>query len=546
MDWINYGEFPSDINPFSSLFLDYINSYESVEKYYNGDFRDIKVWKARIQEHGQFYKDHSELVRVLTDQNKNFHCGVRTLANIDCLLNDNTSVIVTGQQVGIFTGPLYTIFKILTTLSLSSKLSEQFPDHNFVPIFWLEGEDHDFEEVSNLTFLDNKNDLINVSYQPKDQREDANYGSVGKIEFDSGIEDLIQQLQNQLLKTEFSQEVFKLLRIAYQPGMSFNRSFVHLINDLLLDSGLVFLDPNDPELKELLKPIFRRELENSPRTCTLIIDHTADLEKQYQAQIKPKPINLFFLHKNGRYLIEPHEEGYRLKGARQKFTKEELFDLLENSPHLFSPNVVLRPICQDAILPTLAYVAGPAEIAYFGQLKPAYEEYNLEMPIIYPRASATIIEDRVQRVFDRYSITLEDFFREVELVERKVLDQSTDIRIDELFGGTSIALDEVFTALENGLKQIDPTLAGSLSTSRNKIEYHLEGLKGKAIEAQKRNNEATIRQINKAHLHLFPSGKLQERNLNIIHFLNKYGLEFLQWLRSELIIDRFKHQLIKM
>lgn len=546
MNWINYKELPADSGSFSSLFVDYINSYDKVEEYYNGDVRNRQSWISILEKQSSQPRDRSTLVQILTTQNRNFHCGVQTLSNIDNLLNENTFAVVTGQQVGIFTGPLYTIYKTLTVLKLTEQLSAQYPEYNFVPVFWLEGEDHDFEEVSSLTLIDKNNDLMNVSYQPTRIRDDSNYGAVGRIEFDESINELFAHIEPALVDTEFKDKMLDLLRTAYQRGMSFNKAFVHLMNDLLEDSGMIFLDPNDPAIKRLLQPLFARELDTSPKTCKLVISKSADLEKRYVAQIKPKPINLFFFYKNGRYLLEPHDEGYRLKGARLKLTRDEVIHNLEAKPEMFSPNVVLRPICQDSLLPTVCYVAGPSEVAYFAQLKPIYNEFGLTMPLIYPRASVTIIEDKVGKVFDRYNVGIEDFFRDIELLKQKVVDQSSDVKIEELFGGTSVSFEETFDSLERGLSRIDKTLAGSLSTARNKIQYHLEGLKKKAFEAQKRNHEVAMRQIDKAYLHLFPSSKLQERNLNIIHFFNKYGLEFLRWLRTELIIDKFKHQVIRM
>ncbi|MBM4168248.1 MAG: bacillithiol biosynthesis cysteine-adding enzyme BshC [Ignavibacteria bacterium] len=544
--WLDYREIQSASTAFSKLFVDYVTNYERVHEYYESDFRDPRAWERSITTASQRTLDRSTLVNILSLQNRAFHCGVRTLANIDALLNDNTVAVVTGQQVGIFTGPLYTIYKALTTIKLTEQLSARYPDYSFVPVFWLEGEDHDFEEVRSINVIDKDNNLLKASYNPETAKDDANYGAVGRIEFDETIDSLINQLHASLLETEFTPQVMSLLRTAYQKGMTFNRSFVHLMNDLLEDSGLIFLDPNDPAIKQLLKPLFRREIEHAPKTCTLMIGASVELEKHYLAQIKPKPINLFLFHKGGRHLIEPHPLGYSLKGTRQRHSKEALTEMLENNPELFSPNVALRPICQDALLPTACYVAGPAEISYFAQLQTVYAEFGIQMPILFPRASVTIIEERVQRVLEKYSLEVKDFFGDREMLGETVAGRLSDVRLEELFGGTIAGLNESLEILQQGLSQIDPTLAGGVATAKNKISYQIENLKHKAIAAQKRAGEATLRQIDKAHLHLFPFSNLQERELSIVHFLNKYGLDFLRWLKDELIVDKHRHQVVKM
>jgi bacillithiol biosynthesis cysteine-adding enzyme BshC len=328
--------------------------------------------------------------------------------------------------------------------------------------------------------------------------------------------------------------------------MTFNRAFVHLMNDLLEDSGLVFLNPNDAELKKLVTPLFRHELEQTPRTCQLVVDQSVEVEKHYHAQIKPKPVNLFFFHHGGRYLIEPKPAGFGLKNSRQQFTREELLKLLDEKPELFSPNVVLRPLCQDTLLPTIAYVGGPGEISYFAQLKPLYAEFNIPQPVLFPRGSATVIEEKVEKVLSRYSLDVAEFFRDVELVKQKVAEHASSVRIDELFGGTNGSVNETLESLRDGLVKIDQTLAGALDTAKSKIEFQMEALKQKTIAAQKRQNEVALRQVEKAANHVFPSANFQERELNVLHFLNKYGLEFLRWLRGEIVIDKFKHQIIRL
>jgi bacillithiol biosynthesis cysteine-adding enzyme BshC len=300
------------------------------------------------------------------------------------------------------------------------------------------------------------------------------------------------------------------------------------------------------EVKRLLAPLFQRELSETPKFCQLVIDQSAELEKQYHAQVKPKPLNLFFFHHGGRYLLEPRADGYSLKGTRQHLTREFVQQAAVQSPELFSPNVVLRPICQDWLLPTVAYVGGPSEVAYFAQLKTLYREAQIPMPAIYPRASVTIVEEKVEIVLERFSLSLMDLFQDIELVKSRVAGQMAQLNIDELFASTLLSFQELFEQIKEPLQSIDPTLLGALENTTRKIEGQIAGLKEKAVGAQKRRHEVALRQIDKAANLVFPHSHFQERELNVLYFLNKYGMEFLRWLYDELKIDAFKHQIIKL
>ncbi len=546
MTWIDYTDLPSDSSALSSLFLDYVTNYEKIQQYYTWNYREEKDWKQCLDLVCKRPLNRSAIAQILSTQNRNFHCGVRTLANIDALMNDNTVAIVTGQQVGLFTGPLYSIYKTLTALKLVEKLKVRFPDYQFVPVFWLEGEDHDYEEVSSIQIINSVNELTTLEYQIPGKSQGKNLGAVGTIEFDESVESLFTSLDGALVQTEFKPKVLDLFKTAYQKGMTFNRAFVHLMNDLLDDSGLIFLDPNDPEAKKLVAPVFRKDLEETPKICQLVIDQSADLEKHYHAQVKAKPVNLFLFHEGGRYLLEPSENGYTLKGTRKHLPKEYIQDVLANSPHLLSPNVVLRPICQDTLLPTAVYVAGPSEIAYFAQLKPLYQEFGIPEPIIYPRASMTILEEKVEKVLERFHLNVVDFFGDVELMKQRIAEEISDVKVDEMFASTVKAIEDSLGTMKEGIQTIDPTLLGALENAKGKMRSALDVLKEKTSAAQTRRHEVSLRQIDKASLFLYPRSNFQERELNIVYFLNKYGLEFVKWLYGEFSIDKFKHQIIQL
>ena len=545
MNMIPFSELASEETGFSRLFVDYIENFDRVQPYFAADYRNESAWKQKIQSVSNRKIQRHALAQILLNQNRDFQCGVQTLANIDLLLNDNTVAVVTGQQVGLFTGPLYTLYKTLTAIKLTEKLSAQHPEYHFVPVFWLEGEDHDFDEATHIHVVTASNELLGLQYGKTSEEPTSNVGAVGEVVIDeTAIAEIMTLLNQQLLKTEFTPKVMELFTSAYQKGMTFTRAFVHLMNVLLENSGLIFVNPHDTALKQLLKPVFAQELQNVSQTCQLVVHQSESLEQQYHAQVKPRPVNLFMFQRGGRYGIEPHPNGFALKGIRQHYTQEELLKILDETPELFSPNVVLRPICQDFLFPTVAYVAGPGEIAYFAQFKTVYESFGIPEPIIYPRASITIVEDRVQKVLTKFGLSSRDFFSDVELIKRHIAEQISDFKVDELFASTSGAIAENLTSLRGGLEKIDATLVPAMETTLNKIQISINVLKEKTVAAQKRQHEVYLRQLDKTALHLFPNSNMQERQINMLYFLNKYGMEFVRWLNTEIAIDSFKHQLL--
>jgi bacillithiol biosynthesis cysteine-adding enzyme BshC len=223
-----------------------------------------------------------------------------------------------------------------------------------------------------------------------------------------------------------------------------------------------------------------------------------------------------------------------------------MLELLNTDPNLFSPNVILRPICQDYLFPTVAYVAGPSEVAYFAQFKLLYEHFGIPEPIIYPRCSATIVEDRIQKIINKYGLQSKDFFTDIDVLKERITASISDFKVEELFSNTFGTVSESLTSLKDGLESIDATLVPAMENTLSRMQGALNGLKEKTIAAQVRQHEISLRQLDKVALSLFPNSNLQEREMNIIYYLNKYGLELLRWLRSELVLDKFMHQIINL
>ncbi|MBI5021037.1 MAG: bacillithiol biosynthesis cysteine-adding enzyme BshC [Ignavibacteriales bacterium] len=543
--FINTSELPRSESGLTRLYQDYINDFDKLKSFYQFDYRNIKCDESFTTHLNQRCKHRQLLVDVLLEQNLSAGAGQFTVDNIKLLGDDNTFSIVTGQQVGLLTGPVYTIYKTITAIKLARELSIQNPQFKFVPVFWLEGEDHDFDEVNKIGIINHEQVLQIVAYLSSIKGTGKNYGPVGEITFDQNIDQFFEAIKNNIGNSEFKTALLELIQRCYKPGSSFNQAFIALMHYFFQDDGLIFISSYNKQFKQLLSPVFQKEITEFPKVSQLIIQQSAELEEQYHAQIKTKALNLFYFFKNGRYFIEPRETDFSLKGTRHFISKDDMLKIATDYPELLSPNVALRPICQDLLLPTFAYVAGPSEVAYFAQLKKVYQYFGLTMPVIYPRASVTIIEDKFERVMDKYQLDLIEFFGNPDKINSKVIDIVSEVNIDEMFQEADKKINDLTNEMKFGLNYIDPTLLGTLQNTKDKIEQQLIVLKGKVSEAHNRKHDTALKQISKITNSIFPNRNFQERELNIIHFMNKHGLDFVKSLKSEVVIDQFKHQIIK-
>ncbi|MCU0414291.1 MAG: bacillithiol biosynthesis cysteine-adding enzyme BshC, partial [Ignavibacteriaceae bacterium] len=519
--------------------------FENVADFFASDFRNrenyLKIFKNITDNRGTLSSDVSELI---THQYSKLNPSDITFQNLKKLADKKTLAIVTGQQLGIVGGPLYTFYKIITTIKLSRFLSERYDDYNFVPVFWLEADDHDFNEVRAIKLIDEGNSLLTIGYKEEIEEDDLKQ-SIGLIKLEQSINDFFNKLNNSLKETEFKQIIIDRLKDFYKEGKSFKEAFRDLILNYFDEYGLIIFDPQDSEVKKLLKPVFKKEITDFRIHTEQLVHVSATLEELYHAQVKVKPVNLFLRVDEGRYSIEPVENEYRLRRKRKSFTQEQLLELLENEPDKFSPNVLLRPICQDYLFPTAFYVAGPSEISYFAQIKPLYELYNITQPMIYPRSSATILENAIGNSLEKYSVSINEIFLDVENVKKRIINSVEETSVDEMFNGITSQIETTFDQLKEKLIDLDKTIADSSNRYRDKILSTVNELKSKAEKAQQKKYEVTLRQIDRAAVHLFPNSNLQEREINFVYFANKYGEDFLKKIFDELQINKFEHQIIK-
>lgn len=539
---IKFSDIPGQYN----LFLDYLYEYENVKQFYKHNFRNkeeyLRHFKAISETEREFRND---LPKIISKQYNGLNSSLKTSENIEALKDKKTLAVITGQQLGILGGPLYTFHKIITAIKLSEYLKERYDEYNFVPVFWLEGDDHDFNEVRSVETISDSNELLKISYD-EEVIEDEARNSVGFLDVQSSIVPFLENIDKNLRDTEFKPELMKKLKEIYSEKKLFKQAFKELLFWLFDEHGLIIFDPQDVTIKNLLKPVFRKEIKDFRHHTEKLVQVSARLEELYHAQVKVRPVNLFYSNEDGRFLLEPVENEFRLKRKRKKFTYDEINELINNQPENFSPNVLLRPICQDFLFPTSFYVGGPSEISYFAQITPLYDIYKLNQPVIYPRISATILEKSLENILEKYNLSLEEVFVNPDNLKTNVINSLSKNSVDEIFAESKNQIEISIDRLKEKLFEFDKTIADASKKYRQKIFNHLDELKGKALDSQKRKHETTLRQIDKLTVAIFPNGSLQERVLNFVYFYNKYGENFMKKLFSDLSINNFDHQVIKL
>ncbi|MEO8208980.1 MAG: bacillithiol biosynthesis cysteine-adding enzyme BshC [bacterium] len=540
----------SSLPSYSELFINYTNNFDSLRKFYEYDFRSDEDFLKCIELKKQTYLTgknffRSDICEILKLQNANFNSSENTFDNIRILNDHDTFAVVSGQQLGLLSGPYYTILKAINTVQLADNLNKKFPDYKFVPVFWLESDDHDFLEINNINIISKENELKNIQYYEGGIESEKYLKPTGNIIIDKYINQFIDSLEESFNNSDFSASLFSSIRNSYKDGVNIKTAFSRFINSIIKDKGLIFIDPSDKEFKKLLKPLFELELNTSPQVCEKVINTSVELEEKFDVQVKPKAINLFYIHEGSRYLLEPRENNiYALKNSRQKFSKEELYNILESNPERFSWNVVTRPVCQDYLLPTIAYIGGPSEISYFAQFKEVYKFFNVPMPVIYPRTSVTIIENRVKGFLEKNNLKFNELFNEKEL-NKKLLRTVSEVSAEQIFSDLKEELTGVFYTYEKELSRIDVSQTDSFVKRNKQFLESLEIGKEKFINAQSKQNDIISNQLKKVLLNVYPNDTLQERVLNISYFLNKYGFELIDLLMTEIKIDDYEHQLIE-
>ena len=512
-----------DTNYFSSLICDYLDEKEDLKPFYNR-FPTLENFKEQIAEkQGSFNKNNrAGLVKALMVQYEDLKISAMTLTNIDLLKDGSTFTVTTGHQLNLFTGPLYFLYKIISTINLCKELKQDNPTYNFVPVYWMATEDHDFEEINYFNFKGKKI-----------QWNRSASGAVGELDLE-GLDQVYEVFAAQLGNSEHAKSLKQLFRQAYLEHDDLTKATRFLVNKLFAIYGLVILDGNDTLLKKMYMPYIEEELikqtayEKVSKTNELI----NQLPSNYKIQVNPREINLFYIKENLRERILETNGAFGLLDTDIRWTKEELLAEVNEHPERFSPNVILRPMYQEIILPNLCYIGGGGELAYWLQLKSNFDAQNVTFPILLLRNSALIITEKQKEKLTKLNVALADLFLNQQDLMTKITKSISNIPID--FSPQKKHLKKQFEELYEIAEQTDKSFKGAVAAQEVKQIKGLENLEKRLLKAQKRKSEDLLKRIKILQDELFPRQSLQERHLNISEFYLEYGEGIIQTLIQSL------------
>ena len=487
-------------------------------RFFEGDYRDRGAYLAKANEVDErFHHDARELafslVRAPSEAARRGLERVRT---------EGGYFVTTGQQPGLFGGPLYSLYKALSAVKLAETLETALA-RPVLPLFWVASEDHDWEEADHTHLLDAENRIHVFRVPPQ-------AGTPGRplhrIPLATGLEKVLADFIQVIPESEFSDVYLKLVRECYSPGVTLPVGFRTLMEGLLSDLPMLFIDAADPRLKEASLPLLLGELDVAEEQEALLHRVASHLEMDgYTAQV---PIleggtNLFLEGPAGRDRIYREGSGFRLKRADLTLSRSEIQARAEADPSCISPNVLLRPVVESTLLPTVSYVAGPGELAYFAQLKEYFRSHGLRMPVVFPRHSVTFVEAKIRKVLEKFHLTVEALDRPHHELAAEIAREEVPPDVRRSLGEIRGAIGKGAGTLAKAIQAIDPTLKGPVNNARNSAFSAFDEAERKILQAVKRQNEVTLGQLEKAQQNLFPLGKPQERVLNPLHYLARYG-----------------------
>ncbi|RXP55127.1 bacillithiol biosynthesis cysteine-adding enzyme BshC [Lutibacter sp. HS1-25] len=519
-----------ETNYFSNLICDYLDENPNLTEFY-GNFPNIEGFKNQIDLKKTFpSKNRIVLVEALKNQYQNTQITVATKNNIQLLEDKNTFTITTGHQLNIFTGPLYFLYKIVSTINLTKQLKTQFPSYNFVPVYWMATEDHDFEEINYFNFKGNK---ISWSAESK--------GAVGRLET-AGFKQVYDEFLKLLDNSNNAKNIKKLFQEAYLAHDNLTDATRYLVNELFGQNGLVIIDGDDKLLKSIFAPIVKDELLNNTSYKNVIKTNEL-LQKSYKIQVNPREINLFYLVEGLRERIIFEDNIYKVNNTEIVFEEEEILDELKNHPKRFSPNVIMRPVYQETILPNLCYIGGGGELAYWFQLKAYFNAINTPFPILLLRNSVLLMSKKQAAKLDKLTISVPElFYNQINLIDKKVKEIST---IDIDFSAQKLFLQQQFEALKELAKNTEASFLGAVNAQEKKQLNGLAVLEKRLLKAQKRKLADAVERIKFIQDQLFPKQSLEERTRNFSEIYLELGDSLIPMLMEALDPLQMKFTIIE-
>jgi bacillithiol biosynthesis cysteine-adding enzyme BshC len=525
------------VRPFAGA---YAYDFPTLEGFFAGNPARPEDWRDALGRTQRHPRPHQAIAGIIEAQQLKRGAPAAALAAAERLRDPRSVAVVTGQQAGLFGGPLFTLLKSLTAINLAERVATELRVPA-VAIFWVDAEDHDWEEVRSCSVLTNDLELRSVTLA---SMAGAGERPVGALELDADVTRAIGEVAGLLPSTEFSADLQQALRSAYAPGRTMADAFARLLESMLGPRGLIVFDASDPAAKPLAADVFVREIESAGQSLALAAAAGAELSARgHEPQIDPPSdgTGLFYLD-GGRVPIRRRDD--RLMIGDDAHRPGDLAREAQGHPERFSPNVLLRPIVQDTLFPTICYVAGPSELAYWGQLQGVYQHFGLPMPLIHPRLTATILDSASSRFMGRYTLPLEALYQHDESALNRLLESQLPPTVELSLERAGGAVQERMSEVVEAVKALDPTLAGAARTTLGRMEHDLRTLHGKIIQAAKRRDETLRRQFIRAQTQAFPDGHQQERALASIFFVNRYGQALYERILSDLPLELGTHWLV--
>ncbi len=502
-------------NSFSNIVLDYIDQHHSLKPFFSHP-PSINGIKKAIGERKAFSTNRNLLVNELVKQYETVNTSERVQKNIQSLLSNNTFTVCTAHQPAIFTGPLYFIYKILHAIKLADQLNEMIPENHFVPVFYMGSEDADLDELGHICVNGEK-----LEWNTKQT------GAVGRMKMDASFIKLIERLEGELSVLPFGKEIIATVKNCYKLNDTIESGTLQFINCLFQDYGLIVLMPDNASFKKAMIPVFKNELLN--QTASRIVEKTSqDLGALYKVQASPREINLFYLKEDRRERIVYEKNKFSILNTGLTFDGKEMLDELNEHPERFSPNVILRGIYQETILPNIAFIGGGGELAYWLQLKTLFENHQVPFPVLVLRNSFLLSEKKWNEKILKLNLQIEDFFTtENELLNQMVKKES--VKNLHLNGQIENA-EKLYASLKQQAEIIDPTLSAHVEALKVNAIKRMKQLEKKMLKFEKRKFFDQQKQIRTIKQQLFPNNGLQERVENFIPFYAKWGKDFMDQL----------------
>jgi len=532
----------SQIPHTTRLFIDFLQYSTQIHPFYPRSPHFGEWLKEEATKISYDSSRRERVTAILERQNKSWDASPQTLANLD-RLRKGAAAVVTGQQVGLFGGPMFAIYKALTAVKLAEEATAAGVDA--VPVFWLATYDHDLAEVNHVS-IPGPDGVLQVLTTPS---HDVPGAPVSAVRLGDEIVPLVEQAAKLLGDSEAA----RFLRDCYRPEESLGTAFARLYARIFAEWGVIVLDASDGELDRVAEPMFRAAIERADELDAALLARGKALEAagyHQQVKVNPSSVLLFTIRQGARTPIHRRGEGGTSEfiigsdAAAEKLSQAELISRIGSSPEQFSPNVLLRPIIQDYLLPTLAYTGGAAEAAYFAQAGAVYEALLSRVTPIVPRFSATIVEPKMQRLIERHGISVPDVFNGPDALRRHLAENGLPKDLQAAFDAARKSLDSHLSNIKENLVKLDRTLVDAAETARSKIEHQLERLHTQAARAEAQKSELVARHAVILSQALYPDKGLQERGVGGIYFLARYGPEFLHQLHDAIQSDCHDHQIL--